>query len=85
MDVATDGEMRRSIFFEFFVSGLEGLSPLPGLTVRFHGKRPEDAMQVQILFTVTGTIAPRPCPGLEELRYARERTRLPVKVTLRAR
>lgn len=82
MDVATDGEMRRSIFFEFFVSGLEGLSPLPGLTVRFHGKRPEDAMQVQIPFTVTGTIAPRPCPGLEELRYARERTRLPVKVTL---
>ena len=29
IDVATDGEMRRSIFFEFFVSGLDGLSPLP--------------------------------------------------------
>jgi 5-methyltetrahydropteroyltriglutamate--homocysteine methyltransferase len=82
VDVVTDGEMRRSIFFDFFVSGLEGLTPLPGLTVRFHGRRPEDAMEVQIPFTVTGTIAPRPCPGVEELRYARERTRLPVKVTL---
>jgi len=82
VDVVTDGEMRRSIFFEFFVSGLDGLSPLPGLTVRFHGKRPEDGMEVTIPFTVTGRIAPRPCPGVDELRYARERTRLPVKVTL---
>ena len=82
VDVVTDGEMRRSIFFEFFVSGLDGLSPLPGLTVKFHGKRPEDAMEVTIPFSVTGRIAPRPCPGVDELRYARERTRLPVKVTL---
>ena len=40
VDVATDGKMRRSIFFDFFVSGVEGLSPLPGLTVRFHGRSP---------------------------------------------
>jgi methionine synthase II (cobalamin-independent) len=82
VDVVTDGEMRRSIFFDFFVSGLEGLSPLPGLTVKFHGTRPEDAMEVTIPFSVTGRIAARGCPGVDELRYARERTRLPVKVTL---
>lgn len=82
VDVVTDGEMRRSIFFDFFVSGLEGLSPLPGLTVRFHGKRPEDEMEVTVPFTVTGRIAPRRCPGVEELAYAKARTSLPVKVTL---
>jgi 5-methyltetrahydropteroyltriglutamate--homocysteine methyltransferase len=53
VDVATDGEMRRNIFFEFFVTGLDGLSPLPGWTVEFHGTTPEDAMSVTIPFTVT--------------------------------
>ena len=82
VDVATDGEMRRSIFFDFFVSGLDGLSPIPGLTVHFQGRRPQDEMAVTIPFTVTDKIAARGCPGVEELRYSRERTRLPVKVTL---
>lgn len=82
VDVVTDGEMRRSIFFDFFVSGLEGLSPLPGLTVRFHGRRPEDGMEVTVPFTVTDRIAARGCPGVAELEYARARTSLPVKVTL---
>jgi len=82
VDVATDGEMRRTVFFDFFVSGLEGLSPLPSYTVRFHGRRPEDAMEVAIPFTVTERIRPRLCPGVAEFRYAAERTSLPVKVTL---
>ncbi len=82
MDAATDGEMRRQIFFDFFVSGLEGLSPLPSYTVRFRGRRPEDGMEVQIPFTVTDQIRPRACPGVDEFRYASERTPLPVKVTV---
>ena len=82
VDVATDGEMRRAVFFDFFVSGLEGLSPLPAYTVRFHGRRPEDAMEVTIPFTVTERIRPRVCPGVAEFRYASARTSLPVKVTL---
>jgi 5-methyltetrahydropteroyltriglutamate--homocysteine methyltransferase len=82
VDVATDGEMRRNIFFEFFVTGLDGLSPLPGWTVEFHGTTPEDAMSVTIPFTVTERITPRTCPGVDELRYAKARTTLPVKVTL---
>jgi 5-methyltetrahydropteroyltriglutamate--homocysteine methyltransferase len=28
VDVVTDGEMRRDVFFDFFVSGLDGLSML---------------------------------------------------------
>src|SRR3712207_6279345 len=35
VDVATDGEMRRDIFFDFFVSGAEGVSPYETWTVRF--------------------------------------------------
>jgi 5-methyltetrahydropteroyltriglutamate--homocysteine methyltransferase len=82
VDVVTDGEMRRRVFFDFFVSGLDGLSPLPAYTVRFHGHRPEDAMEVTIPFTVTERIRARPCPGLAEFCYAAARTSLPVKVTL---
>ena len=39
VDVVTDGEMRRSIFFEFFVSGLDGLEPAS----RAHGQVPRQA------------------------------------------
>jgi 5-methyltetrahydropteroyltriglutamate--homocysteine methyltransferase len=82
VDVVTDGEMRRSIFFDFFVSGLDGLSPMQSVTIRFRGKRAEDAMEVTIPFTVTDRLAARPCPGVAELLYASARTSLPVKVTL---
>ena len=35
LDVATDGEMRRDIFFDFFVSGLDGLSTIPATRFAF--------------------------------------------------
>jgi 5-methyltetrahydropteroyltriglutamate--homocysteine methyltransferase len=82
VDVATDGEMRRDIFFGFFITGLTGLSPLPAYTVRFQGKTAEDAMAVTFPFSVTEKLSTRPCPALEEFAYASERTSLPVKVTL---
>ena len=76
VDVVTDGEMRRDIFFDFFVSGLEGLSPLPGWDGGVPRKEPEDTMAVPIPFSVTDR-GRRSCPGVEELAYAKERTDLP--------
>ena len=32
VDVVTDGEQRRTVFFDFFVSGLDGLAPGAGRT-----------------------------------------------------
>jgi len=82
MEVVTDGEMRRDIFFDFFIRGLSGLSPLPGSTVRFHGHEGGVAMEVQIPFSVTERIATRECPGVAEYTYAVQHTRKPVKITL---
>jgi 5-methyltetrahydropteroyltriglutamate--homocysteine methyltransferase len=82
VDVVTDGEMRRDIFFDLFVNGVSGLSPVTGHTVRFQGKRPEDAMEVQVPFAVTGKISPRSSPALEQFLAAKDRTEHPLKVTL---
>jgi 5-methyltetrahydropteroyltriglutamate--homocysteine methyltransferase len=82
VDVATDGEMRRDIFFDFFLTGAEGLTPGDGWTVRFQDAAGHDAMTVPIPFVVTDRLRPRSSPGLDEFLYARERTSLPVKVTL---
>jgi 5-methyltetrahydropteroyltriglutamate--homocysteine methyltransferase len=82
VDVVTDGEMRRDIFFDFFVSGAEGASPQQGWTVHFRDAEGSDAMEVPIPFVVTDRLRPRSSPGLAEYLYARERTSLPVKVTL---
>jgi 5-methyltetrahydropteroyltriglutamate--homocysteine methyltransferase len=82
MDVVTDGEMRRDVFFDFLISGLSGLSMLPGDTVRFHSHEKEVAMEVQIPFSVTGRIRATECPGVREYRYAAAQTAKPVKVTL---
>jgi methionine synthase II (cobalamin-independent) len=82
VDVVTDGEMRRDIFFDLFVSGLAGLSPVKGHTVRFQGKRPQDAMEVEVPFAVTGKISARSSPALEQFLAARDLTGHPLKVTL---
>lgn len=82
VDVATDGEMRRDIFFDFFVTGAEGPSMGEGWTVHFQDAEGQDAMTVAIPFVVTERLRPRSSPGLAEYLYAKDRTRLPVKVTL---
>jgi 5-methyltetrahydropteroyltriglutamate--homocysteine methyltransferase len=82
VDVATDGEMRRDIFFDFFVSGADGLTPQLGWTVTFRDAAGAHAMDVPIPFVVTDRLRPRRSPGLDEYLYAREQTGLPVKVTL---
>jgi 5-methyltetrahydropteroyltriglutamate--homocysteine methyltransferase len=82
LDVVTDGEMRRDIFFEFLIKGISGLEMKPGYTVRFHSHEDPEAMVVQIPFTVTEKITVLPCPAVDEFRYARERASKPLKVTL---
>jgi len=74
-------EMRRDIFFDLFANGMSGFSravansPLPG-------KRPEDAMEVQVPSPSRTRCRPRPSPALKEFLAARGRTRRPLKVTL---
>jgi 5-methyltetrahydropteroyltriglutamate--homocysteine methyltransferase len=82
VDVVTDGEMRRDVFFDFFVSGADGLEPAEGWVVRFRGEDEEPAMEVHIPFVARQRLRQRTSPGLAEFRYARERTDLPVKVAL---
>lgn len=82
VDVATDGEMRRDIFFDFFVSGAEGLARRDGWTVQFRSAESDGAMEVALPFVATERLRARSSPGLAEYRYARERTALPLKVTL---
>jgi 5-methyltetrahydropteroyltriglutamate--homocysteine methyltransferase len=82
IDVVTDGEMRRDVFFDFLIRGLSGLEMSPGQTVRFHSHEKDNAMEVQIPYSVTGRITARECPGVKEYEYAAQRTKRPLKVTL---
>jgi methionine synthase II (cobalamin-independent) len=83
VDVVTDGEMRRDIFFDFFVSGMDGMSALPSYTVRFRDdERRAEAFTVVIPFSVTDKIVARECPALQEFRYVRQVTDRAVKITL---
>jgi 5-methyltetrahydropteroyltriglutamate--homocysteine methyltransferase len=82
VDVVTDGEMRRDIFFDLFVNGMEGFSHEPAYTVRFRGKRPQDAMEVRVPFTVTERLRPKSSPALAEFLAAKDKTDRPLKVTL---
>jgi 5-methyltetrahydropteroyltriglutamate--homocysteine methyltransferase len=75
--------MRRDIFFDFFISGMSGLSPIPsGKKATFRDDSGEIAMEVRIPFSVTDRVVALECPGLAELRYAQPRTKLPLKITL---
>jgi methionine synthase II (cobalamin-independent) len=82
VDVVTDGEMRRDIFFGLFVNGMTGFSRSVAYTVRFRGKRAEDAMEVQVPFTVTDKVQARSSPALEEFLAVKDQTKRPVKVTV---
>ena len=82
LEVVTDGEMRRDIFFGFFVNGMAGLVPGSAGKVVFHNDETDNAMEVEIPFTVASKVEPLPCPGVDEFVYASKRTSLPVKVTL---
>jgi 5-methyltetrahydropteroyltriglutamate--homocysteine methyltransferase len=82
VDVVTDGEMRRDIFFDAFVAGMDGFSHEPAWTVQFHRPDEEQAFQVEIPFTVTERIRPRRSPALDEFLAAKDRTSRPLKITI---
>jgi 5-methyltetrahydropteroyltriglutamate--homocysteine methyltransferase len=82
VDVVTDGEMRRDVFFDPFLKGLTGFEMRPSYTVRFRNRDSDVAMEVPIPFTVVERVRALPCPALEELAYAQQRTEKPIKVTL---
>jgi 5-methyltetrahydropteroyltriglutamate--homocysteine methyltransferase len=84
VDVVTDGEMRRDIFFDQFVRGMDGFSPVPAYTVQFHeaGNDANVAMVVEIPFSVTDRLKVRSSPMLDEYLAARDRTDRPLKVTM---
>jgi 5-methyltetrahydropteroyltriglutamate--homocysteine methyltransferase len=82
VDVVTDGEIRRDIFFDAFVAGMEGFTHEPAWKVQFHGEHEDVAMEVEIPFTVSGKIKPRSSPALAEFVAAKERTNRPLKITL---
>src|SRR5690349_14081133 len=52
LEILTDGEMRRDFFFDFFVSSMSGLSPVPATAVSFHNH--EDVVQ-EIVFPFSVT------------------------------
>jgi 5-methyltetrahydropteroyltriglutamate--homocysteine methyltransferase len=82
LDVVTDGEMRRLVFFDQFTMALEGLSPMPAAPVHFHGESPEEDIDFESPVCVTDRIRRRRMLTVEEYAYARGRARRPVKVTL---
>jgi 5-methyltetrahydropteroyltriglutamate--homocysteine methyltransferase len=84
VDVVTDGEMRRDIFFDQFVSGMDGFSPVQAYTVQFHesGNDANVAMVVEIPFSVTGRLKVHSSPLLDEYLAAKDRTDRPLKVTM---
>lgn len=82
LDVVTDGEMRRLVFFDHYVSALEGLSPITGPGVPFHGENPDEDVEFQSPLTVTDKIQARRRLTVEEFSYARGKANRPIKVTL---
>jgi 5-methyltetrahydropteroyltriglutamate--homocysteine methyltransferase len=82
LKVVSDGEMRRDIFFGFFVSGINGLSMVPAGSIRFRNEHTDNAMEIVFPASVTEKIEVRECPAVAEFRYAAQRTDKIVKVTL---
>ena len=83
VDVVTDGEMRRDVFFDFLVKGFASDAFVLGspYTVRFHGHG-DTEMNVDVPFTVVAPLEVQDCPAIDELAYAKQRTSRPLKVTL---
>jgi 5-methyltetrahydropteroyltriglutamate--homocysteine methyltransferase len=82
LQVVTDGEMRRDIFFDLFANGMEGFSQVKAWTVEFHQTDTEVAFEVEVPFSVTDRIKPRSSPALAEFLAAKDRTDQLLKVTV---
>jgi 5-methyltetrahydropteroyltriglutamate--homocysteine methyltransferase len=82
LDVITDGEMRRLVYFDQFIMGLTGLIDAPGTDVHFHAEDPSQDVDVNPRRCVAERIGVKRMLTPEEWVYSRARARRPVKVTL---
>ncbi|MBV8774670.1 MAG: cobalamin-independent methionine synthase II family protein [Deltaproteobacteria bacterium] len=81
LEVATDGEMRRSGFVAPLTDYVDGFEAI-GLETLPWRRRLAEQTQLPVPFTVTGKLRRRRSLVAEEFIYARARARLPLKVTL---
>lgn len=82
IEVITDGEYRRAIFWDPVIATLDGLSTDDSSPVVFGDSDSED--DDLELPTVTGKLAPRESLLQREMRYLLEHTEKPVKATMPA-
>jgi 5-methyltetrahydropteroyltriglutamate--homocysteine methyltransferase len=78
VDVVTDGEMRRFVFMAPLTETVEGIEPVKGGTMPWHG--PEGDVEWDFPAAVTGKLRKRRSLVTEEYSYAR--ARLPLKATV---
>jgi len=80
LDVINDGEQRRINFANRWITGMDGVSPIPSIPFKWRGSLGE--IEVRWPMTVTNKIRRRMPETLEEFTYARARASKPLKVTL---
>jgi 5-methyltetrahydropteroyltriglutamate--homocysteine methyltransferase len=80
VDVVTDGEMRRFVFMGPLTETVDGIEPVKGSTMPWHG--PEGDVEWEFPAAVTGKLRKRRSLVTEEYSYARARARLPLKATV---
>jgi 5-methyltetrahydropteroyltriglutamate--homocysteine methyltransferase len=82
LPVVTDGEMRRRVFYDPYVTGLQNLSSHPGATVMFRSDA-GDTWSITTPFSVVEKLSPiKPSPLVAEYEFAQSVSDRPVKVTL---
>jgi len=82
LDVISDGELRRFTFFDHLLAQIEGMAPIPGMGITFHGERPGQDWDFQSPVTVVEKIRRKRMMTIEEYCYARAVARKPVKALL---
>jgi 5-methyltetrahydropteroyltriglutamate--homocysteine methyltransferase len=82
VDVVTDGEMRRMVYFDAVFGDFDGIEPVsdPEISTTFHGD--EGTISFEVPAAITQRLARRRFAAVEEFTYARGRARVPVKVTV---
>src|SRR5207248_11485696 len=81
LDVITDGEYRRAIFWDPVIAALDGLTSDAASPVLFGGSGSKDDLRLP---TVTGRLRLRESLLQRELRFLLAHTRTPTKATLPA-
>lgn len=81
MEVITDGEYRRAIFWDPVIAALDGLTTDEASPVMFGGSDEDDLLQLP---TVTGKLALRDSLLQREMRYLLKHAHRPTKATLPA-